>query len=105
MAAKCPKCHEGALYSGFLTVNERCPVCGLDLRAHDTGDGPAVFLIFIVGALGVFGALMLEVAVAPPYWVHVVIWPVIILGATLALLRPLKAKFIDIQYRRRSTAL
>ncbi len=102
---KCPRCREGALFSGFLEVNETCPSCGLDLRAHDSGDGPAVFLIFIVGAVSVLGALMLEMAVEPPYWVHVVIWPVFVLGLTLALLRPLKAKFIEIQYRRRSTAL
>lgn len=103
--AKCPKCHEGALFAGFLEVNETCPACGLDLRAHDSGDGPAVFLIFIVGAVSVFAALMLEMAAEPPYWVHVVIWPVFVLGLTLGLLRPLKAKFIEIQYRRRSTAL
>ncbi len=105
MAARCPKCREGALFSGFLTVNERCPSCGLDLRAHDSGDGPAIFIIFIVGALSVFGALMLEMFAAPPYWLHVVIWPVVILGSTLGLLRPLKAKFIEIQYLRRSTSL
>lgn len=105
MALTCPKCHEGKLYSGFLTVNEACPVCGLDLRAHDSGDGPAIILIFVVGALSVFGAIMFEIAAAPPYWMHVVIWPIFVFGLTLLLLRPLKAKFIGIQYRRRNTTL
>jgi len=105
MAARCPKCREGALFSGFLTVNEFCPVCGLDLRAHDSGDGPAVFIIFIVGALAVGGAILLEFSLEPPYWVHVVTWPIVVLGLSLAMLRPLKAKFIEIQYRRRSTGL
>jgi uncharacterized protein (DUF983 family) len=77
----------------------------LDLRAHDSGDGPAIIRIFVVGALSVFGAIMLEVAAEPPYWLHVLIWPVFVFGLTLLLLRPLKAKFIDIQYRRRSTSL
>lgn len=105
MAARCPKCREGVLFDGFLTVKDQCEACGLDLRAHDSGDGPAVIIIFIVGALSVFGALMLELLTAPPYWLHVVIWPVVVIGLTLSLLRPLKAKFIEIQYRRRSTAL
>ena len=48
---------------------------------------------------------MLEIAAAPPYWLHVVIWPIFVFGLTLLLLRPLKAKFIGIQYRRRSTSL
>lgn len=86
-------------------MNEACPGCGLDLRAHDSGDGPAIILIFIVGALSVFGAIMLEIAATPPYWLHVVIWPIFVFGLTLLFLRPLKAKFIGIQYRRRSTSL
>jgi uncharacterized protein (DUF983 family) len=75
------------------------------LRAHDAGDGPAIFVIFIVGALSVIGALSLEALFEPPYWLHFLIWPIVVIGLTLALLRPLKAKFVDIQYRRRSTAL
>lgn len=105
MSARCPRCREGALFSGFLDVNAQCPSCGLDLRAHDSGDGPAVFIIFIVGALSVIGALSVEAAFEPPYWLHFLIWPVVVIGLTMALLRPLKAKFIEIQYRRRSTAL
>ena len=105
MAARCPKCREVALYSGFLTVNEACPGGGLDLRAHDSSDGPAIILIFIVGALSVFGAIMLEIAATLPHWLHVVIWPIFVFGLTLLLLRPLKAKFIGILYRRRSTSL
>ncbi len=105
MSARCPRCREGALFSGFLEVNAQCPSCGLDLRAHDSGDGPAVFIIFIVGALSVIGALSVEAAFEPPYWLHFLIWPVVVIGLTMALLRPLKAKFIEIQYRRRSTAL
>ena len=75
------------------------------MRAHDAGDGPAIFVIFIVGALSVIGALSLEVLFEPPYWFHFLVWPIVVIGLTLALLRPLKAKFVDIQYRRRSTAL
>ena len=48
---------------------------------------------------------MLEIVATPPYWLHVVIWPFFVFGLTLLLLRPLKAKFIGIQYRRRTTSI
>jgi len=99
LACKCPRCGQGKLYSGFLTVAERCTVCGLDLRKADSGDGPAVFIIFILGFLVVPMALLLEAKVEPPMWVHLAIWPVTILGGALALLRPMKGIMIALQYR------
>ena len=77
----------------------RCAVCGLDLSAQDSGDGPAVFVILILGAAVVGLAALVEIAYAPPIWVHLAIWiPTILLGA-VALLRPLKAGMIALQYR------
>lgn len=104
LGARCPRCGVGRLFQGFLTVRRACAECGLDLRAHDSGDGPAVFVIFIVGALTVLAALLVEAWLAPAYWVHVAIWPVVILGLSLGLLRPMKAGLVALQYRYRSTA-
>ena len=100
---RCPRCGQGKLFEGFLTVVERCAVCGLALRAHDTGDGPAVFIIFILGFIAVPLALWVEFRLEPPFWVHVLIWPVVLLGGSLGLLRPLKAAMVAQQYRHRST--
>ena len=58
LACRCPRCGAGRLYDGFLALRERCEICGLDFAAADTGDGPAVFLILIVGAIVVFAAVM-----------------------------------------------
>ncbi|RUU16212.1 DUF983 domain-containing protein, partial [Mesorhizobium sp. M7A.F.Ca.CA.003.01.2.1] len=44
---RCPRCGEGRLFSGFLTVGKRCVNCGLDYSYADAGDGPAVFVILI----------------------------------------------------------
>ncbi len=99
LACKCPRCGRGPLYAGFLTVAERCPVCGLDLQKADSGDGPAVFIIFILGFLVVPLALLFEAKVAPPMWLHVAIWPALILGTSLGLLRPVKGVLIALQYR------
>jgi uncharacterized protein (DUF983 family) len=99
LACKCPRCGRGPLYAGFLTVAECCPVCGLDLQKADSGDGPAVFIIFILGILVVPLALLFEAKVAPPMWLHVAIWPALILGSSLGLLRPVKGVLIALQYR------
>ncbi len=102
LACKCPRCGRGPLYAGFLRVAERCPACGLDLRKADSGDGPAVFIIFILGFLVVPLALLFEAKVAPPMWLHVAIWPALILGTSLGLLRPVKGVLIALQYRHKA---
>ncbi|MEE8188912.1 MAG: DUF983 domain-containing protein [Kiloniellales bacterium] len=99
LACRCPRCGRGKLYSGYLTVAERCGLCGLDLGKADSGDGPAVFIILILGAVVVGLALLLEIHVQPPMWVHMTIWPALILGGALGMLRPAKALLIALQYR------
>lgn len=41
------------------------------------GDGPAAFLILILGTLVSAGAIALELAASPPTWVHVVWVPIL----------------------------
>ncbi|MDF2764227.1 MAG: hypothetical protein K0S81_1221 [Rhodospirillales bacterium] len=103
LGCRCPRCGKGKLYRGFLALRERCEICGLDYAAADTGDGPAVFLILIVGAIVVFAAVMVEISVMPPYWVHAVLWPPLILGLSLGLLRPAKALLMALQYRHQAS--
>ena len=99
---RCPRCGKGKLFHGFLGVAKACSVCGLDYSGFEAGDGPAVFVILIVGAIVAGGALITEVAFHPPYWVHAVIWGPAILILSLGLLRPLKAALIVQQYRHRA---
>lgn len=104
LACRCPKCHTGPLYKpGFLsvTVVDKCAHCGLDLSRQDSADGPAVFLIFILGALLVPLALLLEFTLHPPLWVHGVVWGAVTLGLTLAALRPMKSYVIALQFKHR----
>ena len=102
LACRCPRCGRGRLFDGFLKVVPKCPQCGLDLSAADSADGPAVFIIFIVGALVVPLALLMEAWFSPPIWVHMVVWGPVILGASIALLRPAKAIMIAVQYKHQS---
>jgi len=101
LTCTCPRCGRGRLFTGFLKIVERCDSCGLALAKNDSGDGPAVFLIFILGALIVGLALWTEATFAPPYWVHLAIWPVLTIALTLVSIRPLKAYVVALQYRHR----
>ncbi|MFN3700555.1 MAG: DUF983 domain-containing protein [Alphaproteobacteria bacterium] len=99
---KCPRCQIGDLYeSGFMamTIRAHCAHCGLKLSDHDCADGPAVFLIFVLGFSLVPLALLLDALVVIPLWVHGVVWSIVALGATLGSLRPLKAYIIALQYK------
>lgn len=99
LACRCPRCGEGRIFAGLLTVRPTCPVCGLDLSAEDAGDGPAVFLIFLLGALAVGIAAWLEIEFSPPIWVHLAVLTPLIVGGAILLLRPMKAYMIALQYR------
>jgi len=98
----CPRCGEGRLFRGFLTLRSRCEVCGLDYRFADSGDGPAVFIIFLAGFIVVGAALVTEVAYRPPYWVHALLWLPLILILTLGPLRPMKGLMIALQYHHKA---
>src|SRR5689334_4715278 len=101
LLCRCPRCGEGALFTGPLTVRPACPHCSLDLSGQDAGDGPQVFVIFFLGLIVVGFAALVELKFSPPIWVHMVLWTPLIIGGALLLLRPLKAGLIALQYRHR----
>jgi len=97
---RCPRCGQGALFAApfNLALQPACRNCGLDYKFIDTGDGPAVFVIMILGFLILGSALVLEFSVHPPIWVHMVVWTPLTLLLALGLLRPLKATLVSLQY-------
>ncbi len=105
LACACPRCGRGKLFKGYLDVAERCDSCGLDFTKVDSGDGPAVFLIFILGFLVVPVALWVSMNVEWPLWLHALVWGAVVLGLTLGMLRPAKALVIAQQYRYRRSEL
>jgi uncharacterized protein (DUF983 family) len=105
LLCRCPRCGQGRLFTDFvhfLRVAKTCETCGLDLRPEDAGDGPAVFVMFITGPLVVALAIVLEVLLQPPLWLHAALWTPTVLITSIALLRPLKAVLIALQYRHRA---
>lgn len=103
LACKCPRCGEGNLYrSGFNPVLlDTCSACGLNYTKNDSADGPAVFLIFILGFLLAPMAIVFENMFSPPLWVHAVLWGAVALVMTLGMLKPLKSYIIALQYKHR----
>jgi uncharacterized protein (DUF983 family) len=97
----CPKCRTGHIFATPTALNpqEHCPRCGFHLGAHDNGDGPAVFLIFILGFLIVPLALVSDAYFTIALWVHGVLWTAISLLLCVLSLRPLKAYIMLLQYR------
>ena len=102
LACKCPRCGKGKLYAGFLTLRTTCEACGLDYAFTDAGDGPAVFIILIAGAIVVFAALIVEVKYQPPFWVHAALWLPLILATTLWPLRAMKSLLIALQFHHKA---
>jgi len=102
LLCRCPRCGRGALFEGFLRVPARCAECGLDLKAIETGDGPATFIMQIAGFLVGFSALATEIALHPPIWLHLLIWPPLVAALSLGLMRPGKGLMIALHYRSRS---
>lgn len=95
----CPRCGQGKMFDGFLKVRPACANCGLDYSFADSGDGPVVFVILIVGFVVVGAALWTEVNLNPPLWVHFLLWIPIATGFSLFLTRLLKGILIALQYR------
>lgn len=101
-ACRCPRCGEGRLFKGFLALEKGCESCGLDYGFIDSGDGPAVFIILIVGFVIVGAAAAVEALFHPAPFVHLLLWIPGTVILALALLRPFKATMIALQYHHRA---
>ena len=102
LAGRCPRCGEGRLFNGFLALQPRCEACGLDYSFADSGDGPAFFIMSIVGFIVVGLALGVEFAFEPPIWLHMVLWSALAVVLSLAMARPVKGLMIALQYTHRA---
>lgn len=95
----CPRCGARTLFAGWVRFADRCAACGLEFSAFNVGDGPAAFLTLVIGAIVCALAITLELAVSPPVWVHVLLWPPITLALILASLRATKGVLLALEYR------
>jgi uncharacterized protein (DUF983 family) len=101
LRGNCPRCGAHSLFAGWVRFAAKCRGCGLDFSSFNVGDGPAAFLILIVGAIVVVGALVLDAAGEPPWWVHLVWIPVATI-LTIGGLRLAKAWLLAQEYKHRA---
>jgi uncharacterized protein (DUF983 family) len=97
----CPRCGARTLFAGAARFAPACRGCGLDFLAFNVGDGPAAFLILVVGAAVTIGALLVDAAYSPRWWVHL-LWLPVGLALTLLGLRVGKAALLFLEYRNRA---
>lgn len=102
LSCKCPRCGKGPLFVNGLNMREACSACGLDYKFVDTGDGPAIFAIFILGFLSMGAAMIAEFKFGVPWWGHVILLGVVMPLLAVMLLRFLKAILIALQYKNKA---
>src|SRR3569833_1773298 len=95
----CPRCGEGKLFDGLLSLKPRCAACGLDYSFADAGDGPAVFVILIVGFIVIGAVQWLQVNYGPPIWVHILLFGPLSIILSLLSLRWCKVILIALHFR------
>ena len=95
----CPRCGEKTLFKGLTAFADRCAACGLDISAFNVGDGPAAFLTLIIGAAVMIGAVTLTLTIAPPIWVHLLIWTPLTAIGIVGALRLSKAALLALEFR------
>ncbi len=99
----CPRCGNAPLFRGLVGFQPKCRSCGLDFSSFNVGDGPAAFLIFIVGGLVVGLAIWVELRFAPPFWVHILLWVPLAAALTIGLLRLAKGLLLSLEHRHRAS--
>ena len=98
----CPRCAARTLFRGLAGFAPKCRACGLDFAAFNVGDGPAAFLILIVGALVTALAVALELSAEPPFWVHILLWLPLTAALVVGSLRLAKGLLLALEYRHRA---
>ena len=86
----------------MASFQPRCRACGLDYSSFNVGDGPAAFLIFIVGAIVTGLAIALELSASPPAWVHFLLWLPLTVVLVIGSLRLAKGLLLALEYKHRA---
>jgi uncharacterized protein (DUF983 family) len=86
----------------MISFSDQCGACALDFSQFNVGDGPAAFLIMIVGAIITALAIIVQLRFEPPYWVHILLWLPLTIVLVIGFLRIAKAALLILEYRNRA---
>jgi uncharacterized protein (DUF983 family) len=98
----CPACGQAPLFQGLLTIKPKCTACGTNFASAATGDGPAVFVILVAGAICVPLILIAQLVFKPPVWLLGLIAMPVTAAVCLGLLRPFKSMLFALQWHHRA---
>lgn len=102
MQCRCPRCGQGKLFRGFLTLAPSCESCGLSYAFADPADGPAFFVMMTMAIPVTAFGIWFELAYEPPIWAHLVLTVPILLLACIPILKPIKGLLVASQYMNRA---
>ncbi len=100
--ARCPNCGKGKLFQSFINFAPACAVCGVSFGKADTGDGAAVFVMFIVGAIVVPLAFVLQFRFVWDAMATLAVSAAAAIALSLLLLRPVKALLFTLQFKHKA---
>jgi uncharacterized protein (DUF983 family) len=98
----CPACGKAPLFDGLITIKAKCPKCGADFASQEAGEGPAVFVILVAGAICVPFILIAQLIFKPPIWLLCLIGLPLTAGVCLGLMRPFKAMLFAMQWHHKA---
>lgn len=98
LLCRCPNCGKGHMFRAFLKVADTCDNCGEELHHHRADDAPPYFTMFIVGHIVVPLVLVVERTWHPSLWLHFVLWTIVTLGLTFALMPAVKGAIVGLQW-------
>lgn len=101
LTSKCPRCNQGKVYYKYLKIRDNCAHCGQELHHHRADDFPPYIAITIVGHIILSAATTLQILYTPPMWLHLSLWLPLILIMSLAILPPIKAALVGLQWAHR----
>ncbi len=99
LGSLCPRCGAEGLFNGLTNFAPRCSGCNLDFNQFNVGDGPAAFLVMIVGGLVTLLAVLVQLKFEPPFWVHILLWLPLTAALVIYFLRIAKGALLSFEYR------